>query len=288
MDGQNRIGVAQLPAAVDHFLGAALHFRIAALYRVEVQVFGIGAGIHAGCRATAQTDEHARSAQMDQQRAGGELLFEAVGGVDVAHPARQHDGLVVAAHLACAFFLERAEITRQIRPAEFVVERCCAERAVDHDLQRGGDAVGLAVTTRVALIDFPWLVATRDVQVGHREPAQPGLGLGTGAGGALVANLAARTRCRTGERRNRGGVIVRFHLHQDVRTRLTIYIATIFRRMKTRHVSAFDHRGIIRIRHHGPLRMTRVGFADHAEQRVRLRLAVNHPGGVENLVAAVL
>ncbi len=41
MDKQDRVLVAQLPAAVDHFLTAALHFRVVALHRREVQI-GIG------------------------------------------------------------------------------------------------------------------------------------------------------------------------------------------------------------------------------------------------------
>ena len=66
---QDRIVGAHLPAAVDHFLRAALHLRIAALHRIEIEILGIGAGVHAGCGAAAQTDQHAGAAQLDQQRA---------------------------------------------------------------------------------------------------------------------------------------------------------------------------------------------------------------------------
>jgi hypothetical protein len=47
MHGEDRVVLAHLPAAVDHFLRAPLDFRVAALHRREVEVGGIGAGRHA-------------------------------------------------------------------------------------------------------------------------------------------------------------------------------------------------------------------------------------------------
>ena len=46
VDGDNRIFVAELPAAVDDFLRAAFDFRVAALYGVEVQRRIVRAGVH--------------------------------------------------------------------------------------------------------------------------------------------------------------------------------------------------------------------------------------------------
>ena len=59
----DRIGLrrAELPAAVDHFLRAALHLGVAALHRVEVEVGGVGAGRHRRRRAAAHADQHARA-----------------------------------------------------------------------------------------------------------------------------------------------------------------------------------------------------------------------------------
>jgi hypothetical protein len=65
--------LARLPAAVDHFLRATLDLRVAALHRCEVEVGGVGAGGHRRGRAAAQTDQHARAAQRDQQRAVAEF-----------------------------------------------------------------------------------------------------------------------------------------------------------------------------------------------------------------------
>ena len=46
VDKQNRVGVAQLPAAVDNFLATTFHFRVVALYGGEIEI-GIGlAGSH--------------------------------------------------------------------------------------------------------------------------------------------------------------------------------------------------------------------------------------------------
>ncbi len=41
VDKQNRVLLAQLPATVDHFLTAAFHFRVVALYRSEIEI-GVG------------------------------------------------------------------------------------------------------------------------------------------------------------------------------------------------------------------------------------------------------
>ena len=46
VDGDNRVFVAKLPAAVDDFLRAAFDFRVAALYGVEVQRRVVCAGVH--------------------------------------------------------------------------------------------------------------------------------------------------------------------------------------------------------------------------------------------------
>jgi hypothetical protein len=57
-----------------------------------------------------------------------------------------------------------AKVAAQVRAAELVVEGGAAERAVEHDLQRAGDVLGLAV----ALL-LPRLVGARQVQVRDAE-----------------------------------------------------------------------------------------------------------------------
>ena len=63
---QDRIVLAHLPAAVDDFLRAALDFRVAALDRGEVEVFGVGTGRHRRGGAAAQADQHAGAAELDE------------------------------------------------------------------------------------------------------------------------------------------------------------------------------------------------------------------------------
>jgi len=67
MDGENRVRVGEGPAPIDDFLGAPFHFRIASLHRIKIQCFPIGTGIHAGSRATTQSNQHTRPAQLNQQ-----------------------------------------------------------------------------------------------------------------------------------------------------------------------------------------------------------------------------
>src|SRR5690606_19042334 len=214
MDELDRVLFAQLPAAVDDFLATTLHFRVVALHRGEIQVRRAGAGGHGGCRAAAETDQHRRTAEHDQLGTDRNLALLHMILADVAHAAGEHDRLVVAAYLFAArgfdALLEGAEIAGQRRTTEFVVERGTAQRAFDHDVQRGNDALGLAVGL------FPGLLEVGDVQVGDGEAGQPRLGLGATAGGAFVADLAARAGGRTGERGDGGRVVVGFHLHQDV------------------------------------------------------------------------
>ena len=157
VDGEDGIVVAQLPATVDDFLRAALHLGIAALHGIEIQILGIRAGIHAGGRTATQTDQHAGAAELDQHCAFRQVVFVGVGSRDAANAARQHDGLVVAAHFAVDAFLEGAEIARQIGAAEFVVERRAAERAIDHDLQRRRDTARFADS-----VGFPRLFKSRN------------------------------------------------------------------------------------------------------------------------------
>jgi hypothetical protein len=128
-----------------------------------------------------------------------------------------------------------------------------------------------------------------DAQVRHGEAAQPGLRLGAASGGALVANLAAGPGGRARKRRNRRRVVVRLHLHQRVREVGGGGVALRAGFLEEpRHHAPFHHRGVVGIGRDGALRVGLVRLADHPEQRVRLRLAIDHPPGVEDLVPAML
>jgi hypothetical protein len=83
-------------------------------------------------------------------------------------------------------------------------------------------------------------------------------------------------------------MVVRLDLGQDVRRLVPVGILAIGAGVKARHLGALDDRGIVGIGDDGPGRVRRVRFADHAEQRFVARLAVEDPGGVEDLVSTVL
>ena len=93
VDRQDRIVRAELPAAVDHLLRAPLDLGVAALHRIEVEVGGVRAGGHRRRRAAAQADQHARAAELDEQRAGGERLLVRVRGAMLPTPPASMIGL---------------------------------------------------------------------------------------------------------------------------------------------------------------------------------------------------
>ncbi|MCY1501904.1 hypothetical protein D9M68_359910 [compost metagenome] len=286
VDELDRVVLAHLPAAVDDLLAAALHFRVLALHRGEVEVGGAGAGRHRGCGTAAEADQHGRAAQHDELGADADLALLHVLGADVAHAAGDHDRLVVAAHFLAARggngLLEGTEVAGQVRTAEFVVERGAAQRALDHDVQRGDDALGLAVR------HFPGLLETGDLQVGDGEADQPGLRLGAAAGGAFVADLAAGAGGGAGERSDGGRVVVRLHLHQDVHRLVAGTVLAVFRiGVEAAGDEALHHRGVVLVGGQHAVAVHFIGVLDHAEQALFLSLAVDVPTGVEDLVAAV-
>ena len=195
MHRQDRIVLAHLPATVDDFLRTPLDFRVAALDRGEIEVFGVGTGRHRRGGTAAQADQHAGAAQLDELGADREgFVLERLLGLNAAQTAGDHDRLVVAAHRAGNILLVGAEIAGQVGTAEFVVESSRANRAFEHDVEGRSD------TRRTAVGVFPGLRRIRQIQVGDRETAEAGLRLGTLAGGAFVADFAAGTGRGAGER----------------------------------------------------------------------------------------
>ena len=59
---------------------------------------------------------------------------------DTAYPARQHNGLVITAHLAVNSLFKGTKITGQIGTAKLIIERCTAKWSFQHDLQGGSNA----------------------------------------------------------------------------------------------------------------------------------------------------
>ena len=270
---------------VDHLLRAALDLGVAALHRVEVERGGVAAGGHAARRAAAHADAHARAAELDQQRAGGEFFLVRLRVAHGAEAARDHDRLVIAALHAGHLLLVDAKVAAEIGPAELVVERGAAERALGHDLQRAGDVLGLA-----GAVLLPRLLQTGQVQVAHAEAGEAGLRARAAAHRAFVADLAAGAGARAGERRDRGRVVVRLHLHQHVRgfgARLVHRRVGEAARRPALDGAAAHHRGVVAVGRDRALRAHLLGVADHLEHRVFLRHAVDREARVEDLVPAV-
>ena len=287
VDGKDRVVLALGIAAIDDFLHAAFHLRVATLHRSEIQILGAAAAGHRGGRTAAEADQHGRAADHQDVCSGGDLQLVDLLGQDVADTAGEHDRLVIAAHFLALLrgylLLEAAEIAADVRTAELIVEGSGAEGTVDHDLQCRGDAF------RLAVVLFPGLGQLRQAQVGNREAAETGLGFGTAAGSALVADLAAGAGGRARERRDRRRVVVRLHLHQDIQARI---LAAIHGIVTTRHQAAageaLDHRRVVVVGRENAVRMQAVGVLDHVEQRVVLVILVDGPLGVEDLVPAML
>src|SRR5690554_6377922 len=133
---------------------------------------------------------------------------------DVAQTAGDHDRLVIAAHFVTVgtryLLFKGTEVTGQVGTAKLVVKRRTTDRAFEHDIQRRRDAL------RLAIAGLPGLLEAWDVQIGYGETGQARLRLGTTAGSTLVTDFTAGAGGSTGKRRDRGRVVVRFHLHQDV------------------------------------------------------------------------
>ena len=299
VNGENRIFRAHFPATVDHFLRTAFHFGVAALDRVEVERFGVGARRHRARSAAAETNAHARTAEDDEQAARRRDFLLRLVVADVADAAREHDGFVVAVAGAADVRFKGAEVAENVRAAEFVVEGGAAERAVRHDGKRRRDArgravegVGLFARHRVGVV-FPGLRSVGEMQSRGREAAQARLRAGAAARGAFVADFAARARRGAREGRNRGRVVVRFHLedrvgHFNFALELVAVDAVLARtRIETRGFGPFEDGRVVGVGRDGALRGHLVRAADHAEERFFAVFPVDRPAGVEDLVAAV-
>src|SRR5206468_7006224 len=108
---------------------------------------------------------------------------------------------------AADFGFEGAEVAAEVGTAELVVERGRADRAFEHDVERGSDASGLPGRR-----PFPKLLVTRNAQVRHRIAGEARLRLRAAPGRALVPDLTAGAGRSAGKGRDRGGMVMRFHL----------------------------------------------------------------------------
>ena len=287
MDKQDWVCIAQLPAAVDHFLATTFHFGVVALYRSEIEVGIRLTGSHRRRCSAAKTDVHCRTTEDDELSTNVDFAFLHMIGADVADPARQHDRLVITTQLfaivAVHFFFISTEVTVQCRTAKFVVKRRAAQRAFGHNVQCGNN------TFRFTKIFFPRLFKAWNTQVGNGESNQAGFRLRAASGCAFITDFTTGTGRRTRPRRNCRRMVVGFHFHQDVSRFLMIIVAPRFMVGKiAAYFGTFHHGGVIFICRENVIWCGFEGVFNHLEQRFWLLFTVDNPVGVKNLVTAVL
>ena len=232
----------------------------------------------------AEADAHGGAADLDDKRADLDGLLLDLAAADDSHAAREHDRLVVAAELAGNLAFVRAEEAAELRTAELVAERRAADRSVDHDLQRRREA-----RREGRELALPGLGEAGDAEVGDHEAADARDGARALSRRGLVADLPADSRRRSGERGDRGRMVVCLDLHElvelvlleAVRVCLGIYREDV-------GPEACDYGGVVLVGAQGVLRTLLVRVLDHLEERLRLLLPVDDELGAEDLVAAVL
>ncbi len=286
---QHRVMCAEPPTTIDDFLRAALHLRIAALDRIEIELFGVHSGIHARGSPAAEPDAHSRSTELHEQGARRQIVLAHLIVADVADTPRDHDRLVITVTPGADLLFVAAKVPEQIRAAELVVERRGADRALDHYRQRVRNA------RREAEVVLPCVPHAGQAQVRYRKSAQASLRLRPTPGGTFIADLATGAGGCTGIGRDRRGMVVRLDLEYRVRQLIACTVVDadcaggmVTMRIEARHAAAFEHGGVVAVRDHGPQRCGAMRGADHVEQRRAFVLAVDRPCSVEYLVAAML
>ena len=104
---------------------------------------------------------------------------------DIAIATGNHNRLVITPALAIKVCFKGSEVPADIWAAKFVVKGGTTNWAFSHNIQRRDDAI------RFAIVLFPGLHITGDLQVGHSKAHKPDFGFGTAAHCTFIADLAA-------------------------------------------------------------------------------------------------
>ena len=195
-----------------------------------------------------------------------------MAAADAAQTTGDHDWFVVPPFREGAHALFKCtKIAAQSRAPKFVVKRGCANRSLQHDVERRNNSF------RLPKMSFPWLYVAGNFEVRRGEAAKPSLWFRPSPNRALIANLATRPRRGSGIWRDRSGMIMCFHFHHDMSWFFDNSINLVCRiREETRDDRPFNHRSIVRICRENPFPVsTAMGVADHLEQRLLLMRSVN-------------
>ena len=207
-------------------------------------------------------------------------------GANIAEPAREHDRLVISADFGAVgsldFLAVGSEIASQIGAAEFVVEGRATDRRLEHDVE------GRCDPRRLSGVDFPGLLAVGDQEIGYAEACEARFGLAASSGRAFVSDFTAGAGGRAGEGRDRRRVIMRFHLHQNLRGLIDLSIDARLRiRLEATAVAARHDRGVVRVGGEHAVGGLFRRVANHREERNVLLFAVDRPVRIEDLVPAM-
>jgi len=142
-----------------------------------------------------------------------DLKMPIMGGYELLQQVRDEEPDAAVIVLTGAADVKTAIASLKLGAYDFIMKPVnvdelliAAERALDHDIERGDDAAGFAV------VFFPGLDRAGNFQIGYREAGQSGFGLGTDSRGPFVPDLAAGARRCPGERRA-GADLLRRYTH---------------------------------------------------------------------------
>ncbi len=212
MNADDGIAIAELDAGADHTVDLLLHLRVAALYRVEVELLDVLALDHAGRGAATHADPVGGPADLhDPHLLLGAVLLD-VPRVDLADAAGEHDRLDPLAPLAVGEPQpERARVSLDDRLAELVAVVRGPVRCLDLDLERRGEVARIS-ESRV----FPGKLVAGDTQVAHAVGGGPSDDQRAATCGVHVADAAAGARLGARERRHARREVVGLGREDDV------------------------------------------------------------------------
>ena len=212
----SRIGLAA-PSAQQRSMTSCARRCISGLPRCTEAKSSCGtrdATAHRRGRTAAEADQHRGTAQHDETCADRNVGFLDVRPPNIAEAAGDHDRLVIAAHDQSG---RRQAAARTCGSSQQMLGR-------PNSLLNAAAPIGPSsmISSAEAIrsgrpIDLSQgCTKSGNAQMRDGKAGQAGFGLGAAAGGAFVADLAARTGRGARERRDRRRMVVRFDFHQDV------------------------------------------------------------------------
>ena len=275
---------------IDDLLGSPLNLCVASLHTGKIQVCRSFTRSDTGGSTTAQTNEHSRTTENDEEgtRLHGIWLFNGMLRPDCSDTTSKHDGLMVSSQFRLAISdidlcKKSTEVSGGTGSSKLVVVGGAANRSLQHDIQTACDVVGLAN------IKFPRLSCARDQEIRNAVTGKTGLGLRSPPDGTFVTNLTTGTSCCTWRGGDCCGMVVSFDLGQEVNQLLGVVPLPCERvRGPVGSLSTFKHSRIVAVGTDGVVWMSLMCIPDHSKKTVLHLLAINHPRCIELLVATML